>query len=48
LPKVDNPNSSAGNVDIDSLPISMCTGRTDFDVTKGRLQNQGYFQGVYY
>jgi len=24
----------------------MLTGRTDFDVTKGRLQNHGYFQGV--
>jgi len=29
------------------LIISMCTGRTDFDVTKGRLQNEGYFQKVY-
>jgi len=25
----------------------MCTGRTDFDVTTGRLQDQGYFVEVY-
>jgi len=28
-------------------PISKCTDWTDFDVTAGRLQNQGCFQGVY-
>jgi len=25
----------------------MCMRRTEFDVTKGRLQNQGYIQGIY-
>jgi len=29
------------------VTIFMCKGRTDFDVTIGRLQNQGYFQGDY-
>jgi len=26
----------------------MCRSRTNFDVTTGRLQNQRYFQGVYF
>jgi len=25
----------------------MCIGRIDFDVTTGRLQNQGHFQVIY-